>query len=273
MCVSLHPAHFSATVVCLSEGIHPRTGRPVLVLIYANTAQNLSSGANALLLHIPASLMDPDQVIDTSPFPSIAQDLVEAVTPRFEMRSLGEGGIRRGSAAVFDRGMYTCVLAKNARDIPDALARVPDHKRPPAAPEIYEAYDRLFPDYMHLLCCFSGRGALRPDPIMCYYEPIRTDRIMLPALDSHTGHAPDLKATVDVDHWGIVGAQERRNQNMMPVGYRESRAIPADVLGLLPRYAMGRQFRDRMPNGDFIGDRRKVFAEGPGHLVRGLLNG
>src|SRR5687768_13750503 len=143
MCVCLGPARLSNTILYVGEST--REGKLVHVLGYQNTAQNLAFAAtsvpsgtpagNAMILPFPAAApMGKDNVLDTSGCKGILKDIAEAVKPRSKgMRSLGDedfGVCFASPVEVFDTGIYTVVLARDPRDIPAALARVPAEKRP-----------------------------------------------------------------------------------------------------------------------------------------------
>ena len=85
MCLSLFPARFTGTLLCLSEAQHPSRGY-VNVLTYENTVQNRSPGANAMLLHFPSSGMTRENVVDTRSFRGFTKD--RAVLPLIADRHL-----------------------------------------------------------------------------------------------------------------------------------------------------------------------------------------
>jgi hypothetical protein len=277
MCVSFDRAAFTGTVLCLSTARHPELDRDVRVLVYANMPENRSpSGANAMFLHFPSTGMTAANVIDTTDFPYIAEDLVETVKPR--SRSLLEepacfsaGG---ADALVFDSGIYTVVLASHVSQIPEALLRVPENKRPALNQAILDWYNEHFPGWSFALCCFDSRDAeVRAAPLLWWYEQTfgsdDPDEVVLPGVDAHTGDVPNLSEDVDVDHWVIVGSSERKSPLMQLVNYGDD--IHKLARALLPKYAVGQRFEGQMKNGDFVGSLSKAFAEGTGTFQRRLL--
>jgi hypothetical protein len=109
---------------------------------------------------------------------------------------------------VFEHDIYTVVLATNATLIPDALSLVPEHRRVPVNRPLFDFYAREYPDHAVALCCFDNRDAARSDPLLLWYEPLRPDRVELPAIDCHTGGIPEIGAPVEVDHHVILGLDE-----------------------------------------------------------------
>jgi hypothetical protein len=75
------------------------------------------------------------------------------------------------------------------------------------------------------------------------------NRLFAPALDSHTGKAPDLTAKVAVDHNLSFGSTE--DALGADVTYRDGNAISNDARLLLPTRVRGTRVRGQMPNGDF----------------------
>jgi hypothetical protein len=149
---------------------------------------------------------------------------------------------------VFDTGIYTVVLAEDARDIPSALDRVPPEKRPALNPELFEAYAAWYPGWTMALCCFSNADAVLADPLLWWYEPMRPEVLFAPALDCHTGRVPDLRQDVAVDHALVVAARDLRGA----VRVRYSDDIPDSVKPYLAAGVVGARLAGWMRNGDFV---------------------
>jgi len=279
MCVSLGPAKFSNTILYVGSAV--RDGKDVHVLGYQNTAENLAvagrppgldprlwsqvireQGAkpvgNAMILPFPAiAAMGEANVVDTSGCKSILKDIVTAVKPRSKGGTLmgGDRSMSFSAPIVFETGIYTVVLARDPRDIPAALAHVPEEKRPDLKPEIFAAYAEWYPGWQIALCCFSNADAVEADPLLWWYEPAFPDVYFAPALDSHTGGVPDLDATVDVDHAVTFMSTEGRAPS---VEYADT--LSDEVRALLPTHAIGRELDTRLPNGDFQIDKATADA-------------
>src|SRR5436190_12920281 len=229
MCVSVAPAEFSGTIVYIGRHTHPEYG-PIEVLGYQNTAVNLADGPNAMLLHLPAAGMNSANFLDAGETPYILRDLINSVRPAYA--SAVPAGVE-----VFDYDVYTVVLAADPRAIPAALEQVPPEKRPTLAPELFRFYADRFPGYPVALCCFDNADARRAAPLLMWYRPIFADRLTAPALDAHTGRAPDPGALVRPDHWVLVGLDDPPEGWGARVWYR---ADPGPLAPFLPGRGIGR---------------------------------
>jgi hypothetical protein len=250
-CCSLAPAEFSKTKGFMGEAT--MNGRPVHLLGYQNTAQNLAKGPNAMFLPIPAmrGTMTQKNVLDTSSIPHFLEDMEHAIPPDLSNRSVPLGsmfGPRNAAPVVFDHDIYTIVLAPNAKSIQGALAKVPAAKRPALKPEIFAAYDKWYPGWTFALCCFNNAESRDAKPMLWWYEPMFKDKLFFPALDAHTGKPPIINEPVDVDHVVLVGST-RRPLGQWPVKYT-SLGTP-ELAQILPKAIYGEKFNYQMLNGDF----------------------
>lgn len=66
MCVSMDQAAFSGTTLYAGRRHHPEHGL-IEVLGYQNTAVNLAGGPNAMLLHVPARALTPENFLALRP--------------------------------------------------------------------------------------------------------------------------------------------------------------------------------------------------------------
>jgi hypothetical protein len=250
VCVSLGPAEFSGTILYCGRRLHPGHGL-IEVLGYQNTAVNLAAGPNAMLLHLPAASLTPGQFLPAGRAGSVLRDMVRAVRPAAAGPALmgtdWMGGA--GGAAVFQRDIYTIVLADSATQIPSALDRVEPRKRPPLNRDLFGFYADLFPGYPVALCCFDNADAAEAKPLMLWYQPADHDRLVLPAIDSHTGTVPDLDADVMTDHWLLLGSDNAGDNWGEPVPY--DKQLRRRLLDFLPPRVMGVQVSGLLPNGDF----------------------
>lgn len=253
MCVSLEPADFSQTLIALTATNHPVTGFPIHSLLYRNTAQNHAPGgkANAMLLHFPAvDGMTKENIIDTSQFKNCADDIVRTVTPpqpQTRGASLSFGMSK--SVEVFEHDIYTIALARKVEAIPEALDRVPEHKRPAVNKELFKWYGQTFPGYTFAFCCFSESEAATASPLLWWYSPMNPSLGMMPGVDCHTGGTPELDVLVETDHWAVLGSN-RESYGLKRVRYSDS--IPDRSRAFLPSYVAGRHYQRREKNGDFV---------------------
>ncbi len=267
MCVSVAPARLSATMLATWQAKHPTTGRDIIVLGYQNTAQNLASGPNAMILHFPAKTMSQENFISTTEDRFFLKDMVDTINPVPTLRgNLGSRGLRLGAkkVEVFEHDIYTVVLAKNASLIPGALAQVPVERRPALNQRLFDWYRHMFPKWPVALCCFSNRERANSAPLAIWYEPLDSKQLMLPGIDAHTGGVPVLNEPVRVDHWVMLGDSEP-NPGFQPIRYRQP-AKNQFLAQVLPRYIAGRQFTgEKTTNADFL------VTPGVPEIRRGIL--
>ncbi|MFJ6676934.1 hypothetical protein ACIQMJ_38045 [Actinosynnema sp. NPDC091369] len=105
---------------------------------------------------------------------------------------------------------------------------------------------------------------------MLWYRPSDPDRLVLPALDSHTGEVPELDAAVRADHWLLFGTDEVDPGWGHPVDHGST--MRHKLREFLAERVVGVRFdQERMVNGDFVlarddlnrGDLTKVQRIGP----------
>jgi hypothetical protein len=168
-------------------------------------------------------------------------------------------GTRSGHATqrdvqVFNRGSYTVVLSTDAKKIPQALDQVPENKRPSINAEIFEAYDKWYPGWSFALCCFA-KDLPDPEPLVWWYKPQDPARLFFPAVDAHTGHAPEMNTLVGVDH-DIVVSSDRMFTGLANSWFSPVRTMPAlfasSAAAFQPRFVMAKHFGHAMLQGDFI---------------------
>lgn len=147
-CCSLKPASFSSTKGLAAEA--QVKGKLVHLLAYQNAVQNLAvAGGNAMFLPIPAkkASMTRENILDTSTATQFLTDMERSITPvprnADKSRSFSSNAVPE--VIVFDHGIYTIVLAQDAKSIPTALSRVPVEKRPAMNNEIFDAYAKWYP--------------------------------------------------------------------------------------------------------------------------------
>ncbi len=307
MCCSVTPnvvVEFSKTVLYGAE--IKAKDEVVHVLGYQNVVANSSQSfwqvikpfffslgktGNAMLLPFPAvpKTMTQANVLNTENCKDVLQDIARAVrTPdrSFESQTFGAGqSASPPKVQVFEAaGVYTVVLAQDARDIPDALNLVPREKRPALNYELFETYSEWYPNWTFALCCFNNQKAKLADPLVWWYSPMNPEQLFLPTLDSHNGKVPELTSNVKLDHTIAVGSFRREEKVIEPMdkvfnsgdsdsgGGKEISAYPNFVLGNKPRFktvyytneiaeelkpyflpeVMGKDFNTYMPNGDFV---------------------
>lgn len=272
MCCSVSPGvgvHFSNTILYAAEMLRDN-GEVVHVLGYQNEAQNHAgkgkvfgnlfgsffkgSGGNAMILPFPAvpGSMSKANVLNTENCSEILQDMARTLAPPPMQASrsfaMAAAASPQARVQIFEAaGIYTVVLAQDARDIPAALDQVPREKRPALNPELFAAYAEWYPDWTIALCCFNNDKAKLADPLLWWYQPQFPDHLFLPSLDCHTGDVPNLNAQVAVDH--VLAVSSYQLTEGTPVYYSQNvKAIDS----YLARFLLGGKYNTNMPNGDFM---------------------
>ncbi|MBO2438702.1 hypothetical protein [Actinomadura nitritigenes] len=248
MCVSMDRAAFSGTTLFAGRRRHPEHGL-IEVLGYQNTAVNLAGGPNAMLLHVPARALTPENFLALRPDEADVLNLmVDALTP-VPVATMDWMGAAGPGVRVFDHDVYTVLLAEDPALIPAALDRVPPHRRPRPDPELMDFYATHFPRHVVILCCFDNADARRAKPLLMWYEPDDPDRVVVPALDCHTGGAPRLDEPVRADHWVVFGADGASGEAWEPVAYPGG--MRYSLREYLPDAVAGSYVSGAAPNGDF----------------------
>ncbi|MGW2328356.1 hypothetical protein ACWC5C_21690 [Streptomyces sp. NPDC001700] len=260
MCISTGEAAFSGTIVYCGRQHHPVHGL-IHVLGYQNTAVNLADGPNAMLLHLPTRQLTPGHFLSAGRTGDVLRRMVAAV----ESATAADDGMAWMSAEpqpvqVFDHDVYTVLLAADPTLIPTALHQVPWRRRPRLDPHLLRFYADHFPDHTIAVCCFDNADARRAKPLLLWYPPLDPDQLTVPALDSHTGAAPDLDAGVPVDHWVLLSTDQAPAGWGEPVDYPP--AMRHNLRTFLPTAVMGRYYGEgqTLPNGDFTISHRDLLT-------------
>ncbi len=249
MCITIGPARLEKTIL-LANSVE-LDGRTINVIGYQNVATNQDHGPNAMVLPFPAATpMTQANCIDVSGHPDLLKRYA-ALVPREQTRSMSRGLTlsAKSAAEVFDSGSYTVVLASDATAIPEAIDRVPAHRRPRLHPELFDAYGLWYPGWSVALCCWDG--TIEAEPLLWWYEPLPefVHRHFLPGLDGHDGRVPDPSGGADVDHVIVVGSHERDH---LPLAREILDSVPSSIGRFLPVNVRGGRIHRRMANGDWV---------------------
>jgi hypothetical protein len=250
MCISINPAELTNTILLAHSVEHE--GRIVNVIGYQNVAKNKGAGPNAMLLPFPsAAPMSQANCLDLSAHPDLFKRYAALLKPETRGRSRSFSPPDDDLAEVFESGSYTVVLASNATAIPDAISRVPEHKRPRLHPELFDAYKLWYPGWSMALCCWDG--TIEAEPLLWWYEPLPEyrDRHFLPGLDGHDGKVPDpAKKDVDVDHVIVIGSHT--TGSLGPTAGKVRDSVPPELRRFLPDHVYGGRLHRPMMNGDWV---------------------
>ncbi|MFJ7904224.1 hypothetical protein ACIQ6V_27700 [Streptomyces sp. NPDC096198] len=260
MCISADEAAFSGTIVYCGRQQHPEHGL-IHVLGYQNTAVNLADGPNAMLLHLPTRQLDPRHFLSVGRAGDVLHRMVAAVEREVAAADgIAWMGAEAGGVQVFEHDVYTVLVADDPTAVSHALWQVPPQRRPDLEPDLLRFYAEHFPDHTIVVCCFDNADARRAKPLLLWYVPLDPDRLTVPSLDGHTGRAPDLNATVPVDHWVVLSTDQA------PAGWGTPVDYPGDMRhrlrAFLPTAVMGRHYGEgqTLPNGDFAIGHRDLLA-------------
>ena len=222
MCVCSAPARLSNTIVY--AGLAYRNGSKVHVMGYQNQSENLATGPNCMLLHIPsAAPMSPKNMVDTSDCPELLADLVKAARPM--PRSMGEPE-PAPVLHVFESGIYTVVSCRYSAQLAgQALDQVPAAKRPAISDDLLELYDKEFPGWHLALCCFDNRDRSQCTPLLWWYESLLSRCPDGPRrIDSHL---PARGASADASARNLYPKARSRHERRLLARCRPVERAPA----------------------------------------------
>jgi len=249
MCCTFSKSVMTNTQIYVGQA--SKNGKLVHLLAYQNKA--VSNKPNAMVLPFPTDVaMSEDNIIDTSKFKNFLKDITHAsqITTLSSNRNfndalIGSSFAKSMPAKVFDIGSYTIILAENVNQIPEALTRVPEDKRPEVRLPFLKGYGKLYPNDPIAVCCWNG--SIDAEPLMWWYEPRDPETLFIPTMDAHDEKAPLVGELVKTDHIISVGSTTGNRGNK--VVYFRSK-IPNDIKELLPNSAHGVKLPALMPNGD-----------------------
>ena len=244
MCVTTLEARLSKTRIGVWDVMHPEYGYRHVVA-YQNSVQNLSDGANCMLLHIPSkTALSPDCMINTE---NDVELLVEMEYSVFG-RPRGFGGKNH----IVEMGVYHIALLNDFSEnvIESTLQLIPEQKRPELSKEILDFYNQTFPGFPLALCCFNNKDAKKASPILLHYDPKYPDTFMFNTLDSHGG-VPDLNEPVLFHQTIITGSYKL---NKAASGYSEFnyQYVSQGPLPWLPRFGTAFKVNTLLPNRDLL---------------------
>jgi hypothetical protein len=193
--------------------------------------------------------MTQANVLDTKECRDILQDMADSLPPRRmhlpPPRSASPPKVQVFAAA----GIYTVVLAQNARDIPAALDQDPNRNGRPRTRRRSTWMPRGIPagplrsavsttgKHGSPTQCSGGIGRCRP--INCSSPHWIARRVT----------SPDLDSLVKVDHVIAIGSHKMRGGERV----RFSKPVPRSVALYVQHSIIGRKYlKAKLPNGDFV---------------------
>ena len=245
MCVTIANSLMAETIIMLHrvviDGVHYH------ILGYQCTVQNLSTGPNAMILHIPSRTeMSHKNLLETSHAPSILKNISQAI-PKILTRGMSDNGPKDlGRVTIFEHGIYAVVSTQDPYLAYDALQLVPVNKRPNISRSFLEYYAKARPGWTLQICCFDNSEAGTAAPLLWKFEPIDPDTYTFPMLDAHDGGVPRNGVDVHRDHVLAIGCNDYQFGER--VSYSEHLG---DLALVLPQYVYGKRKNGRSPNGDY----------------------
>lgn len=249
MCVTSDLAELLGTKIYLGQKITYE--RLINVLAYQNKPVNLSTGPNAMILHIPArAQMTQANNLNTQGCGNLLDDMIRSTIPVTRSGGMSKSFSISERALVYESGIYTIVQARNADAVYDALSRVPTNKRPIISRELLQYFNQTYKGWTIQLCCFDNKDTAKADPLMWWYEPMDTSTFVLPGIDSHDGGVPNFQQPVNRDTYLIFGSDNFPRGIGHQVDYTDN--IPSLTRSFLPEKVIATSIRGNTPNGDFV---------------------
>jgi hypothetical protein len=211
------------------------------VLAYQNRVQNLVQGANCMLLPIQsAAAILPEWLLDMSTEPNFLTDLYDIIDPVLPNRGDWMDGGNERENYIVKLGVYHIAILNtvNKEALEQVLQQIPKNKRPALSTGLLDFFINTYPDFPLLLCCFENKDALQAAPIVLHYPPKFPDKLMVNALESHSG-IPVVGKMVDYHQKIIFGSYKEAEETTAPL----YRAIPLDFCSefseFMPKRAFG----------------------------------
>ena len=250
MCVTTLEARLSKTRIGVWDILHPDFGYRH-VLAYQNNVQNLSDGANCMLLHIPGNgPLEAECIINTE------NDLELLVN--METSILGKSRNASFSNHIVEMGVYHIALLNDLSEISiqNTLQQIPQEKRPELPKEIIAFYNKTFPGLPLALCCFNNKDAKKASPILLHFDPKYPDTFMFNTLDSHGG-IPDLNEKVVFHQTIITGSYqlEKEGNGFKPFNFKN---VSENLLAWLPKFGTAVKIDSVLPNRDLLLDAKAI---------------
>ncbi|MEM6803008.1 MAG: hypothetical protein AAF696_16505 [Bacteroidota bacterium] len=258
MCITSGAAALYATIVGTWDIDHPAYGYRH-VLAYQNIPHNFSKQANSMILPIPThEALTPDQLLDTSEDPHLLKQIADQVAPIKKAAEFTRSRDRQDVSAVFEMGIYRIVMLNEVSQeaLAICLAKVPKEKRPEISPDLLGFYQKTYPRYPLMICCFSTRKEKETSPILLHYKPAHPDTFMLNFVEAH-GKVPVLGKAVEA-HQRIIISSHRVQEAFGDYKALKYQAYSEHLKDFLPIYAQGEHLNTPIPNYDLLINNRKM---------------
>lgn len=240
MCITTNKASLSNTTIL---SIPVDNGRHFLA--YSNKVKNLSGKPNAMILPIPGKTKQ-EWFHDTTEY----KDFLKEIVKKSDIDNwCGNLSMSRGCKS-FDRfnvGMYTIGLSESFEGAEEFISSLEENVRPEISDSLKEFFKKEYKGWSFAVCCFSSNEVIDSQPIAFEYEPVNSDIIFYPTMDSHDGEAPDFTERIKSDHTFIF----EHSGEMKKEYEMESIQLNSQV----PSILQNRKYRNSYEDGyDFNGD-------------------
>ena len=265
MCVTTLKSRLSKTRIGVWDVEHPDYGYRH-VLAYQNRVKNLVPSPNCMMLHIPTQeTLTPDFIINT-------EDNVELLVNMSKDIFGWSRSLEPSDNFVVQMGVYHIALLNqlNSMAVQESLHEIPKEKRPEIPESFLEFYQKQFPNFPLILCCFNNQDALDASPIMVHFEPKHKDVFMFNTLDSH-GDLPEIGKEITFHQTIITGSYQLQEEGngFRPFTYHN---VNEDLLRWLPSYGIAAKLENTLPNKDLLIEAHAVRIGGNAKMDLGFLN-
>lgn len=272
MCITTGPAALYATIVGAWDIDHPKYGYRH-VLAYQNIPHNLSKEPNSMILPIPThETLKPEQLLDTSRDPDLLKQIADQVAPIKKSPEFSRSRDRQDVNAVFEMGVYHIVMLNKVdqESLEACLAKVPEEKRPEISEELLNFYQKTYPGYPLLICCFSTRKEKESSPILLHYNPLHPETFMFNFVEAH-GEVPQLGSAIFA-HQRIIIASYRIKEAFGDYKELKYDTYSEHLKDFLPVFAQGEHVNNRIPNYDLLIDNSKMAESDHLQINLGILS-
>ncbi len=244
MCITTEDARLDATCVGAWDIQHPKYGYRH-VLAYQNKPQNLSDKPNCMLLHVPsAEPLTPENIVDTRDCPNLFSQL--QINALKKTNHLGRGGVASAPNHLVTMGIYHIAILNNVKQAEEVISKIPRQKQPKIKQTFFDFYQKYFPNYPLLLCCFNNQDIAKASPILIHYSPINRDYLMIPNLEGH-GSLPIIGEKIATNRMYFYGTT-----NPSKINPRITNDIPKNLHPFLPKWIDTQYVDFFLPNTDVL---------------------
>lgn len=273
MCITSGPAELFNTQI--AAWVKIMNDKLAHGLIYKNSAVNLNNApansdrpGNSMVIPIPAvkGTLNRTGFMNLERAPNVLNDMIQSAQPRSRGFRGGIFSMMPKGVEVFENGIYTVFLSETPTKIPEAIeialgnGMLQQDKAPAFQPDLLAFFQEEY-GWPVAVFCFNNKTPQESQPVGIVYKPRYPQYLFAPAVDSHSGGAPNLTDAVEVDHNIIFGCDDMLAYQG-EVEYTDP--LTSNQLALLPTRVATCPFSGMyMDNGDFVASVEAVRAGHP----------